>query len=479
MFKLSAIKAPHFTKNQKIAIVGAGPAGIHMAYLLKKNGYNNVMIFEKSDRIGGMSYTKESHGVLHEAGTCYLTHGYHRLIKLLTEEHLNDFIEIPAAMRKSVLPDHKIISFPEWLTNELLKFGHNNFLTHLHKNFSVIDLITTIYRYNQLHQKIFGNYEYDLPQPSPEMLKQLDMSFFSFLNAHGFEKLIPLFMITQSTQGYGFLDTVPALYGLWWNSPALTNRVVLSLLNSSYPVVVMLKCRYQTIWQTLVNKYNIPVTLNCAIDSIERSDQAPYVTINYHDQSTNISKKEFFDFIIFANKFRDIPSLVKQPTQFEIDCASKLSSALLIVNVVNCKTRPEGEGTITRPDCLNSSHQGEVYGWRNTSACTEKHIDPNKDSSILACQYYVDKNNADPKDVMLKKCLNSLNDLHVDHPVIEDQFVWDYFPHFDNNAIQAGYPWKILSEQGTKHSWYIGSSVCFETINTLMNYNHLMIDKYL
>ena len=46
-------KVSHFTKDQKIAAIGAGPAGIHMASQLKKRGYTNVTILEKSGMIGG------------------------------------------------------------------------------------------------------------------------------------------------------------------------------------------------------------------------------------------------------------------------------------------------------------------------------------------------------------------------------------------------------------------------------------------
>ena len=41
------------SKNARIGIVGAGAAGVHMAYLLKKDGYTDVTILEKSRRIGG------------------------------------------------------------------------------------------------------------------------------------------------------------------------------------------------------------------------------------------------------------------------------------------------------------------------------------------------------------------------------------------------------------------------------------------
>lgn len=43
-------------KGSKIGIVGAGPAGLHMAYLLKKNGFTNVEVLEQANRHGGKSH---------------------------------------------------------------------------------------------------------------------------------------------------------------------------------------------------------------------------------------------------------------------------------------------------------------------------------------------------------------------------------------------------------------------------------------
>ena len=44
-------------KDARIVIVGAGPAGINMSTILKDNGYTNVTILEKTNRVGGKSFT--------------------------------------------------------------------------------------------------------------------------------------------------------------------------------------------------------------------------------------------------------------------------------------------------------------------------------------------------------------------------------------------------------------------------------------
>ena len=40
--------------DTRIGIVGGGIGGIHMAYLLKKKGFSNVSVLEKTNRLGGL-----------------------------------------------------------------------------------------------------------------------------------------------------------------------------------------------------------------------------------------------------------------------------------------------------------------------------------------------------------------------------------------------------------------------------------------
>merc|ERR1719246_151144 len=45
------------SKGSRIAIIGAGPSGIHMASFLGRLGYNKTTVLEKTDRVGGKSFT--------------------------------------------------------------------------------------------------------------------------------------------------------------------------------------------------------------------------------------------------------------------------------------------------------------------------------------------------------------------------------------------------------------------------------------
>ena len=64
------------TPNEKVCIVGAGPAGLHMALSLKDKGYRNIRILEKTGRHGGKSYDTIIDGLYRPQGTIYLTADY-------------------------------------------------------------------------------------------------------------------------------------------------------------------------------------------------------------------------------------------------------------------------------------------------------------------------------------------------------------------------------------------------------------------
>ena len=50
-------------KTMRIAVVGAGISGLVSAYVLAKEGVNNVVLYEKEDYLGGHAKTVNADGV--------------------------------------------------------------------------------------------------------------------------------------------------------------------------------------------------------------------------------------------------------------------------------------------------------------------------------------------------------------------------------------------------------------------------------
>ena len=41
--------------------------------------------------------------------------------------------------------------------------------------------------------------------------------------------------------------------------------------------------------------------------------------------------------------------------------------------------------------------------------------------------------------------------------------------------MQAGRLWEVFGVQGQRRTWYIGSSVSFEAVRSVMEYNNLLV----
>ena len=64
--------------KQKIAVVGAGPAGAAAAYYLNKNGYE-VCVFDKESKPGGRTLGYEDERIRLDTGAGFFTNFYHCL----------------------------------------------------------------------------------------------------------------------------------------------------------------------------------------------------------------------------------------------------------------------------------------------------------------------------------------------------------------------------------------------------------------
>ena len=73
--------------DEKVCIVGGGPAGIHMAISLKERGFQNMIIFEKTGRVGGKSYDTTIDGFYRPQGTVFLTADYFDTLVRLAQKY--------------------------------------------------------------------------------------------------------------------------------------------------------------------------------------------------------------------------------------------------------------------------------------------------------------------------------------------------------------------------------------------------------
>ena len=86
---------PGPSPSDRVCIVGAGPSGIHMALMLKKRGYTDLTIYEKTGRVGGKAYDINYRGVPNVLGASFLEPSYFDNFVPLAREYGADLVPLP------------------------------------------------------------------------------------------------------------------------------------------------------------------------------------------------------------------------------------------------------------------------------------------------------------------------------------------------------------------------------------------------
>ena len=83
-------------KDGRVCVVGAGPAGIHMALRLKEKGYTRVDVLEKTFRVGGKCEDIDHGGVPNPQGGVFAVASYFENFIPLAEKYgVGEVVKIP------------------------------------------------------------------------------------------------------------------------------------------------------------------------------------------------------------------------------------------------------------------------------------------------------------------------------------------------------------------------------------------------
>ena len=163
------------TLRDRIAIIGAGPSGIHMALALKQRGFKDVTILEKTNFVGGKSWTIDHRGSANEMGTVYLQPDYNETVIPLVKKYLSaeDLVNLPPASiwfnkNKGDSADNETLFKAQALefSQYIFKFGAQRLKT-TDKRVIGKAYFDAINKYIFEHKRIFGDYEGEImPEPS-------------------------------------------------------------------------------------------------------------------------------------------------------------------------------------------------------------------------------------------------------------------------------------------------------------------------
>lgn len=479
---LSIAAAP--AKQDRVVIIGGGPAGIHMAHLLKSNGQRSVTVLEAESRLGGKSHTVEAGGFSNEMGACYLSLTYRRLMELLEELGRDDLVSISVQSRHVAVAD-KTIPVYLWMFQQLLESG-------ISASNLISEAAALMERYRVACEEVRGGPQYNIPQGAAAASRELLAETFSgFLRNHSLDPLEVPFFLYNTTNCYGNAPHIPAYYGTYWFGAQVVGKMSEAVTATLDPhereagaaeparnaLMSMLSRGFESIWNELAAKSVDDVRLGATVTEVVRHDPHSAndaITVHY----TRNGKRETVgcDFVIFAIPGKSAVGLLADPLPREREIFEQQIESKLVTTLVEATNPFAGSGIVYWTEDLAHKSTNGVYGIREASAMFGEPPRAGERSAFVAAQYYENSENYTATDCQ-SGLIDFLDANGFADPEIIDRHAWDYFPRFTAASIRDGAPWKLLEMQGEMRTWYIGSSACFESVEAVLEFNHFMVDK--
>lgn len=408
--------------SQRIAIIGAGAAGLTAAETLRQKGYANVTVFERSDRVGGKCCSVEINGKMYELGAGILAESNQTALKL--------------AKRFDVALDR-------------IKFGRSVFIDAdtgketpkrtLKQNTQLLWQLFVTYR------RMFKRWSSIMTPGFENLDPELTIPFADFAKKYHIEELAAELEMFFTGFGYGYFADVPAAYVLkyygWDTIRAFMHRNVYSVPGG-----------IQHLWTAVAKAQDI--RYKTAIQRIERGET---ITI------TTESGLFEFDALIIASPLDEALNYL-DATLEETALFTKME--YVDYRTVACSINGIAKADGYVPRNFSPSRAGEPVFWHH------RHSDTNIYTFYALADWEMsDDDVIDRTRNFVSKMDGSLSKVHsVTH--------WKYFPYVDQTTIEAGYFDAIEAMQGRRNTFYIGELMNFSTVGLTSQYAEATVERY-
>ena len=485
----------------KIAVIGGGPAGIHMSYLLTDKGYENITIFERSERIGGKSMSVHHRNAKHEMGTCYISPDYDKVKDLLREFGLSDQVEVVGRTVWEPEKTDQGVSFKNWIFREVaMALGRPD----LSRGSCALEVFKEALAYTELHKELLGNYDHDaffMPRPSAEALDRLNCSIDEFLTKNELNALKPIFLLAFSLQGYGFLETTSALYGMMWVTPTLLSGLVEQVkFRKALPqaelrkrpagerrTITTLTKGFEELWRAMLDSpqmSGVTVRRQAHISAVRRDPAGVHITFTTLQGVKRSKEEETFDFLVIAAPIQEVAPVLDLHDD-ERSIFSRVETSTFITTLFDYEPAKAPRSPAVDSWFANVRPGKELSVWslRDTHHLLRQNEvkislpDPHRGSAV-SYQYAARPLTEADHVVVQRSHANHFERHGLKNVSIVNRQVWSYFPHYDIAAMSEGVLWDIVELQGKYHTWYTGAYTCFEAVNAIVGYNKMLVDVW-
>lgn len=470
----------------RIAIVGAGPAGLSAAHFLKEQRFASVDVFEKLGRVGGLCRSVTEGYKSFDLGANYVTPAYRETLKLARKvgaRRIKAHLYQGARVEGGELREYEISELIRQDPEDPQQPGDR---------VPLWDMARAIVRFDRIRRELAPI----IDQPTFERIDEhpeLCVPFDRWLDANGLRAMRGLFLVPVTAFGYGFLDEIPAAYVLKYMHP----KTYRAMIKRGLPVVGGLARwpkRFQhgfgRMWERLA--WDLNVKTDFQITEIERHCDGPRpirIAFEYeqeqeeqHDWRVTKRGQLFFDRLILAcpltaknletfldlsDEERELFSKV-EPSRFchltlygetETGRNFKLPKPVVIVF-------PFSRATIGKPWAV-------VQYWEDASPLIQIYARGPMDEDMKTVEAETKAN--------AKWLLRSMGARVADEPrkALREEFVcWPYFGRVNSEEMEKGFFRRLEGLQGRQNTFYAGGATNFELVEPIVQYSKHLVRKH-
>lgn len=454
--------------NQRICIIGAGPAGTSAAMYLEKAGYDNYVIYEKTNRVGGKCLSPKMEVTKTDGTKEDRTIEMGAVMGCDTYFAVEECEKFGGATHRDGPPMGRVFKLTDGTDLKQSKLSLLKKLMKLNKLSKILDKKYKGYDLNGHRGVAQGKYEGMCPSPKMKLarvkgenpnLKDLSLPFSEFLKLNKCEDAEMVWKGPFTSFGYGYFDEIPAAYVLKYLD-AFTVRQFLKTGK-----LWTWKDGTESIWQGVNNHLKHPALLNSEVTKIRRENSKVYVTVN--------GSGEEFDKLIICTPLEMFLDY-GDPREEEKELFSKIQNKKYFTMAVRT-----AEG---------NTPEISYYFFQNMTNETIGHmmvfyhrwpVGEVKEQPVVT---FTLRNHEGMEDVPFEQAKETtLNDMKVcGKEVVKTERIddWYYFPHVSCSDYKDGWYDKVEAMQGKDNTFYAGEVMSFGDMEETVEYSKDLIYRF-
>lgn len=439
----------------RIAIIGAGPGGLAAAERLKEKGYEDTVIFEKRDRVGGMSLSKvykaeNGKEIVYDLGSIQPVGG---------SEFRNLVKKYKLKWGRGISIKHsKLFKFYDHETRAYTVDFKNYFFGYkLAKLPSVfidsLKIFFQLFRFRRFYKPSYNDCPHieEASMPMEEWIKSLNLKVIE-------KEFIYSLCSAEAGSNRSRAIAEAALYGI--KLIAKMVRYPIRYIDGTYKPI---RTGYQSVWQEVAKQHD--VRLSSKITKIERIGKDKII-IHHHEGS-----KEEFDRLIVACPISQLDGIMEMT-----DDEKYISSNVIFNPVWRCAFLAKGlpkEQVTLMLECYFSSKKG-----RSPIGMLIPEGDIDEETTLYSATLQpLDQNVDDEYLEFINKNLNH----HFGGTItkwLDRQFWPNYNSMFNRESIKNNIFDKFNNIQGLNNTYYVGELLTGAGHAEVTRFSYHLINKF-